>query len=223
MLGYWFVSHDFADDLGLEYSNEAAKELKQLLSRLRVRIDCEGDAVTLRIRRNEDVIPVLRSIYERVGWELVELEKIESAVLAYQRPRAKRIATGDTFLIPISEDVFGLGQVLELTHKAPTVAVFPCVGAAPEVQSKDPASLKPLSILHLGLGCSLYTGRWPVVASHAVIHSPAAGPGGDRDSIGAVSYGSDGPVVELLRAYVGLDAWEHGFADRDYLRKLVLK
>jgi len=222
-MSYWFVSHDFAEVLGVEYNRQAAKELKQVLSGLRVSLEYEGDAVTLRIRRNEDVIPALRSIYQRAGWDPTELAQIESSVRAYKRPRAKKIQIGDTFLIPVSDELFGLGQVLDIPHKAPTVAVFFCVGPAHELESKDPISMKPLSILHLGLGCSLFTGEWPVVASHRVVHSPSAGPFGDREAIGAISWPGDGPVVELLRAHAGLDAWEQeGFANPDYLRRLVL-
>lgn len=223
MLGYWFVSYDFADALELEYSRQAAKELKQILDGLRVRIDYEADAVTLRIRRNEDVIPVLRSIYQRVRWDPAELEQIERSVRDYKRPRAKKVAVGDVFLIPISDERFGLGQVLDLRRKAPTVAVFPFVGPAPEVQIKDPVQTKPLAILHLGPGCSLFTGKWPVIGSRPVAHSPAAGHSGDRDSVGAISWGGDGYVVQLLRTNAGLDSWEQDFADPNYLRKLVLK
>lgn len=221
-LSYWFVSHDFADVLDVDYTKEAARQLEQLLGGLGVRVDHEADAVTLRIKRNENVIPALRSIYAHAGWEPSELDRIAESVRTFKRPRAKKIAAGDTFLIPIGVDVVGLGQVLEVRYRAPTVAVFRCVGAARAVEQENPASLKPLSILHLGLGCSLLTGEWPIISSHRVAHSPAAGRGGDRDSIGAISFGGDGYVVELLRAHAGLDTWEQGFADPDYLRKFVL-
>lgn len=221
-LPYWFVSRDFADALGLECSRDAAKQLAQLLAGLKVRVDHEADAVTLRIRRNEDVIPALRSVYERAGWDAAELERIEESVRTFKRPRARKIAAGDTFLIPIGEDAFGLGQVLEVSHKAPTVAVFRCTGAARMLEREDPASLKPLAILHLGLGCSLLSGEWPVIGAHPAVHSAARGYGGKRNAVGSISFGGDGPTVALLRAHAKLDSWEQGFADPGYLRRFVL-
>jgi hypothetical protein len=222
-LAYWFLSCDFADAFGLEYSRDAARELKQLVGHLAARVDYEADTVTLRIKRNENVIPTLRAIYARLHWDAAELRKIEATVLAYKRPRAKKIAAGDTFLIPIADGVYGLGQVLEVQYRAPTVAVFRCVGPAADIERNDPASLRPLAILHLGRGCSLFTGGWPVIASHRVRHSPAGGTTGARDTIGAISWGDDGYTVELLRAHAGLDTWEQDFADPDWLRKHVLE
>lgn len=219
---YWFVSHDFADALGLDYSRDAARQLEQLLGGLGVRVDHEADTVTLCIKRNEDVIPALRALYSHAGWDPAELQQIEQSVRTFKRPRAKKLAAGDTFLIPISDDVVGLGQILEVRHKAPTVAVFRCVGSARDVERENPAALRPLAIQHLGLGCSLLTGEWPIISSHPVVHSPSAGRGGARDSVGAVSFGGDGYIVELLRAHAGLDSWEQGFADPNYLRKFVL-
>ena len=221
-LSYWFVSHDFADALDLDYSRDAAQQLEQLLGGLGVRVDHEADAVTLRIERSEDVIPALRTIYTHAGWDPSELDRIAESVRMFKRARPKKIAAGDTFLIPIGDDIVGLGQVLKVQHKAPTVAVFRCVGPARDVERESPAALKPLAIQHLGLGCSLLTGEWPIISSHRVVHSPAAGHGGARDAIGAVSFGGDGYVVELLRAHAGLDSWEQGFADPNYLRKFVL-
>lgn len=223
VLPYWFVSHDFADALHLEYSEEARTQLEGLLSGLGVQVDHEADSVTLRIKRNADVIPALRAMYAHVGWAQAELEQIEMAVRNFKRPRAKAIAEGDIFLIPIGDDMVGLGQVLKMSHKAPTVAVFRVVGLARDIERDDPASLKPLAILHLGLGCSLFTGGWPVISKRPVVHSPARGFGGARDGTGAVSFGGDGCVVSLLRAHAGLDTWEHGFADPAYLRKFVLE
>lgn len=222
-LAYWFVSHDFAGALGVEYSRDAAKELKQLLHGLRVQIDYEADEVTLRIKSKDDVIPALRRIYERLGWPVAELDQLEAAVRNYERPRPRKIAKGDTFLIPLGDGIYGLGQVLDAGRQAPTVAVFPWTGGAQEVAAHDPGSGRPLTILHLGVGCSLITGEWTVIASHPVVHSASAGPGGKRDTVGCRSYGGDGPVVRLLRAHAGLATWEEGFADPDYLRKLVLK
>lgn len=222
-LPYWFVSHDFADALHLEYSRDAARQLEQLLGGLGVRVDHEADAVTLRIKRDEDVIAALRALYTHVGWDPAELERIAESIRNFKRPRARKIAAGDTFLIPIGNDMVGLGQILEVRRKVPTVAVFRCVGLARDVERENPAALKPLAIQHLGLGCSLLSGQWPIVSSHPVIHSPAGGHGGARDGIGAVSFGGDGYIVELLRAHAGLDSWEQGFADPDYLRKFVLE
>lgn len=222
-LAYWFVSHDFAGALGVEYSRDAAKELEALLRDLCVRIDYEADDVTLRIKSKDDVLPALRLIYARAGWDTAELDAIEVPVRDYKRPRPRKVAEGDAFLIPLGGEVFGLGQVLDNSDGAPTVAVFPWIGSASDVQQRDPRASRPLTILHLGLGCSLFTGEWPVVASHQVVHSPSAGPGGARNAVGARSYGGDGPVVELLRAHAGLDTWEQGFADPGYLRKLVLR
>lgn len=222
-LGCWFVSHDFAGSFGLEYSRDAARELKELLRGLPVRIDYEADAVTLRISQKDDVVPALRTIYERLGWATAELEPLEAIVRAHKRPRPKRVASGDAFLIPLGDDVYGMGQVLELSHRAPTVAVFPWVGPAREVETRDPTSARPLSILHLGLDCSLFTGEWPVIGSHRVVHSPSAGVGGKRNAVGSRSFGGDGFVVRLLRAHAGLDDWERGFVDPAYLRTLVLE
>lgn len=222
-LGYWFVSHDFADALGMEYSRDAARELKGVLRGIRARIDYEGDGVTVRIQRTEDVIPTLRAIYRRLEWPDAELDEIEKSVRTYKRPRPKKIAVGDTFLIPVTEDLFGLGQVLEITHRAPTVAIFRCVGRAEEIEATDPTTASPLSILHLGLGCSLYTGGWPVVGSHRVGHSPSGAYGGARHSVGAHSFGGDGVAVQLLRAHAGLESWEQQlYGEPGYLRKFVL-
>ena len=222
-LPYWFLSHDFAETFGVRYSREAAAELQELVGDLGARVDYEADAVTLRVKRNESVIPTLRAIYQRMQWDGTELERIEASVLAHKRPRPKKVAVGDTFLIPIGDDKYGLGQVLEIAYKAPTVAVFRCVGRAAELEQNDPRKLRPLAILHLGLGCSLFTNDWPVIASHRVVHSPSGGFGGARDAIGSHSFSGDGYVVELLRAHAGLRSWEDGFADPDWLRKFVLE
>ena len=140
-LAYWFVSHDFAEPLGFEYSRDAVRELKQLVGHLGARVDYEADAVILRIRRNESVVPTLRAIYVRLQWDAAELQRLEPAILAYRRPRAKEITAGDVFLIPIGNDLYGLGQVLDVQYKAPTVAVFRFVGSRAEVEAKDPKSL----------------------------------------------------------------------------------
>ena len=222
-LAYWFVSHDFAEALGLEYSRDAARELKQLVGHLGARVDYEADAVTLRIKRNENVVPTLCAIYARMQWDTAELQQIEASILAHKRPRPKKISAGDTFLIPIADGVYGLGQVLDVQYKAPTVAVFRSVGPAADIEGSDPTKLRPLAILHLGLGCSLFTGDWPVIGSHRVAHSPAGGTSGARYAIGAISWGDDGYTIELLRAHAGLDTWEQDFADPNWLRKHVLE
>ena len=222
-LPYWFVSHDFAGVLGLDYSRDAATQLKQLLADWKVSVDHEADEVTLRIRRNEDVIPALRAIYARAGWDPAELAQVEEPVRTFKRPRARKIAACDTVLVPFGGEVVGLGQVLEVRRKVPTVALFRATGPAREMEQQNPAALKPLSILHLGLGCSLFTGEWPVFASHPVVHSPAGGFRGDRDCVGAISFGGDGPAVAMLRAHAELDTWEQGYADPEYLRKFVIQ
>lgn len=221
ILSHWFVSHDFAGELGLEYSSDAAKVLRRAISTRGVRIDYEADAVTVATSRKAAVISMLREIYQHIGWDAAELDGIESRVLKFKRPRPRAVTIGDVFLVPISEELFGLGQVLDKTFHAPTIAIFSCTGRKAEVESRHPADCTALTILHIG-GSSLYTGRWPIIGKAPVKLDPYSGPGGARLAVGSRSYGGDGPVHELLRAHAGLDDWLPMFGEQDYLRKLVI-
>jgi hypothetical protein len=222
LLSYWFVSHDFAGALGLEYSKEAAKILKNAISTRGVKIDYEADAVTVRTSRQAAVVPALREIYRCVGWDAGELDRIESQVLRFKRPRPRPVATGDVFLIPIDVDLFGIGQVLDLTHGIPTIAVFSCSGKAVEMENRRPENCTVLTIVHIH-GSSLYKGQWPVIGRASVELDPGSGPKGRLGTVGSSNYGGDGPVRELLRAHAGLDGWVPMFGDPAHLRKLVMK
>jgi hypothetical protein len=220
LLPYWFVSHDFAGALGLEYSRDAAKILRRAIPPGGGKIDYEADAVTLWISRNDRVIPTLMAIYQRLGWDTAELAEIEAQVLAFKRPRPRKVSVGDVFLVPVAPDLFGLGQVLDINHKAPTVAIFTCLGSSKDLERFTISEGKALTILHI-LGDSLYKGQWPIVGSNEVRLDASSGPGGKRFGEGSMSCG-DEPIVELLKAYAGLRTWEEGYHDPNELRKLVL-
>ena len=221
LLSYWFVSHDFAEELKLEHSKAAAATIKRALAPSGVKVDYEADAVTLRISRKEFVLPSLESLYALLGWSATELAALKPHIDAFKRPRPRSLVTGDIFHIPIADNLVGIGQILEINHKAPTVAVFTRIGTASEVQPSEVSRFKLLTILHIG-GMSLYKGLWPVISSSAPLHNPSAGPGGKAYAVGSTSYGGDGPIVELLGAHAGHRSWSEGFHDPLYLKKLVL-
>ncbi|MGE0441549.1 MAG: hypothetical protein AB7L66_05130 [Gemmatimonadales bacterium] len=221
ILSDWFISADFAGLLGLEYSRDAAKQLRELLAGTRTGLDYEADEVTLRFRSGKKVVAALRQLYSGLGWDARELDAAEPDILAYRRPRPLPVALGDVFTVPIVPDRCGVGQVIDLQHDSPTVAIMRWLGSAPEAAGVKIASLKPLTILHT-LGPALRTGEWPIIGNQPVTLDPASGPGGRQYTVGAKSYGGDGPVPELLRAYAGLAAWDQGFYDPEYLRKLVM-
>lgn len=221
LLSYWFVSHDFAAELKLDYSRQAAAALKGAVAPRGVRIDYEADAVTIRISRNELVIPTLESIYALIGWETAELAQLKPQVERFKRPRPRSLSVGDIFHIPFAPDLVGLGQVLDINQKAPTVAIFTCVGSSSEVLPTKLPDARPLTILHIG-GNSLYKGAWSVVGSVTPTHDPTSGPGGKLFTVGSKSYGGDGPIVRLLQAHAGIRSWSEGFHDPHYLEQLVL-
>jgi hypothetical protein len=221
LTSYWFVSHDFAGAMGLEFSRDAARELKKAIGPGRARIDYEADAVTVRISRKENVIPTLAAIYHRIGWDKSELDSITPQVMACKRPRPRKIAIGDVFLVPFAPERFGLGQVLDVNYKFPTVAVFTSVGTAEELAARPVSGCDALTILHIH-GNALYKGQWPVIGSAPVKLDPAAGPGRKTGEVGSTTWGGDGPIVDLLGAFVGLRTWEEGYHDPNDLRKLVL-
>jgi hypothetical protein len=221
ILPYWFVSHDFAQLLGVEYSSEAAKMLKRIVPG-GARIDYEADAVVMRISRKERVMPALRAIYAHAGWDSSELDAAEKQIAGFRRPKPCRVAAGDAFLVPFADDLYALGQVLEIRYKAPTVAIFDSIGHAETLIKRGPSGLRPLTILHIG-GNSLYKGAWQIIGSYPVVQDPSSGPGGRYGAVGSISYGGDGPIVDLLRAKAGLRSWEEGFYEPNYLRKLVLR
>jgi hypothetical protein len=221
LLSYWFVTYDFAGALGLEYSRDAAKILKRALPPGGAKIDYEADVVTLRISGNDRVIPTLMAIYQQLGWDTAELIEIEPQILAFKRPRPRKVAVGDVFLVPVAPGLFGLGQVLDIHHKAPTVAIFTRLGSSADLERFAISEGKPLTILHIG-GNSLYKGQWRIIGSSDVHLDPSCGPGGNRFDVGSTSWGGDGPIVDLLKAYAGSRSWEEGYRDPNELRKLVL-
>jgi hypothetical protein len=218
---YWFVSHDFAGALGLEYSRDAAKILKRAVPPGGGKVDYEANAVTLRISRNDHVIPTLMAVYQCLGWDTAELAEIEPQILAFKRPRPRKVSVGDVFRVPVAPDLFGLGQVLDINYKAPTVAIFTCRRSSKDLERFTISEGKALAILHIG-GDSLYKGQWPIIGSSEVRLDPSSGPGGKCFGEGSTTFGGDGPIVNLLRAYAGLQTWEEGYYNPNELRKLVL-
>lgn len=216
------LAADFAGALGLEYSRDAARVLKNAISTPGIQIDYEADAVFVKTSRKGAIIPALRELYQRIGWDAAELDAVEAQVSKFKRPRPRKVAVGDVFLVPISDEIFGLGQVLDLKFRAPTIALFPFIGSREDAADLNPSTRIPLTILHIG-GRSLYQGRWPIRGNDPVQHDPSSGPGGDRMAVGSRSYGGDGPVLELLRAYAGLDEWSPMFGESDYLKRLLVR
>ncbi len=221
LLSYWFVTHDFAGAFGLEHSQDAAKILKRALPPRGAKIDYEADVVTVWISRNDRVIPTLMAIYGQLGWDTAELIEIEPQILAFKRPRPRKVSVGDVFLIPVVPDVFGVGQVLDINYNAPTVAIFTRLGESSDLEHFAVAEGQPLTILHIG-GNSLYKGQWRIIGRCEVKLDPSCGPGGKQFEVGSTSWGGDGPIVDLLKAFAGLRSWEEGFHDPNVLRNLVL-
>lgn len=221
LLPYWFVSHDFAGELNLEYSKDAAAAIKQAIATRGVRIDYEANAVTLRISRNEQVMPTLISLYNLLKWDTAELEPHRTQVVTFKRPRPRKLSVGDIFHVPISGGLVGLGHVLEIAYKAPTVAIFASIGFPNEMPPSETSKSKLLTILHIG-GSSLYKGEWPIIGNSISILDPSSGPGGKNLSVGSISYSGNGPIVDLLMAYAGKRSWSEGFHDPQFLRKLVI-
>jgi hypothetical protein len=223
MTSRWFISRDFAGDFGLEYSSEAAKLLRKALPR-GAEVEYEADAVTVTIARKSNVVPALLAIYECLGWDPAEVLAAEPRVLSYKRPQPRKLAVGDVFLVPVAEGLFGIGQVLDVHYGHPTVAVFRVTGAEGELElgQAQICRSKPLTILHT-LGNSLLMGKWRIIGNRGVRLNASSGPGGEIHQVGSVSYGWDGPVVEILRAHIGIGPWNPYPREQDSLVHLVME
>ena len=124
-----------------------------------VRIDYEADFVNLGIARRANIDPALTAIYERLGWDQAELAELAPKVLSFKCPRAHPIRIGDVFRIPVTGELFALGQVLYAEDIGQTIAVFPPVAPRAELKADLVKTTKPLTILHV-IGVSLLKGEW---------------------------------------------------------------
>jgi hypothetical protein len=223
MTSHWFISHDFAGEFGLEYSSEAAGRLRKALPR-GAQMEYEADAVTVTIARKSNVVPALLAIYECLGWDPAEVLAAEPRILSFKRPPPRKLAVGDVFLVPVTEDQFGIGQVLDMHYGHPTVAVFRVTGPEGELElgQGQICRSKPLTILPT-LGNSLLTGKWRIIGNERVRLNASSGPGGKMFEVGSVSYGGDGPVVEILRAHIGIGPWNPYPKEEFSLVRLVMK
>lgn len=221
LLPHWFVSENFAELLGVEYSSDAAKVVRHALAGARAEIEDEADAVTIRIRASKNVMPTLRQLYDGLGWDAAELDAIEPRVAAFKRPKPVAIAVGDVFVVPLTGDEVGVGQILDLQRTAPTVAILRWLGTRDEAARLDVASVTPLTIIHT-LGTSLLTGAWPIVGRQGVTLDPASGPDGARNKIGAQRFGGDGPVVAMLELFAGREMPAGQLFSEGHLRRLFM-
>lgn len=223
MTSRWFISRDFAGDFGLEYSSEAAGRLRKALPH-GAEVEYEADAVTVTIAKKSNVVPALLAIYECLGWDPAEVLAAEPRILSFKRPRPRKLAVGDVFLVPVAEEQFGIGQVLDVHYGHPTVALFRVTGTEGELEvgHAEICGSKPLTILHT-LGNSLLTSEWRIIGNEPVRLKASSGPGREYGQVGSVSYGGDGPVVAILRAHLGIGPWNPYPNERDSLVHLVMK
>jgi hypothetical protein len=227
--GYFSIFEDLADFFGKEYQIDAVKLLRANLKDIRPKasIDYESDYTHIATSNVDTLLYVIKVIFnltkdEYINGEVLDLIKLKIFFehAKKTRPKAKVWVTGDVFSIPLFDQTFTFGQVLD--KKYCTCALFNIKSNDNTLDKSDFNQFIPISILHLSNGDLLDNGKWQILFNENVKLNPNDGSGGKFGTIGAVSYGGCGVMNDLANSYWGLKPWNTMYKE-DYYDGLLLK
>lgn len=224
------IFHDLAELFGKEYQSEAVKLLRAKLKEVKPKpsIDYESDNVSISTSNIETLLTVINAIIElsddknKKSSPSINQDELKLVFenAKKNRPKPKKWDVGDVFAIPLSDDTFSIGQVIDKRYGC-TCALFDVHIKEALLNPSDFRKLSPISILHLGTNL-LNNGTWQIQFNDLVTLDPAGGSGGKFGEVGSTSYGGGGTMTDLADVYFGLQPWNVMF-DEDYYDKMLLK
>ena len=227
--GYFSIFEDLTELFGKEYQSDAVKVLRAKIkdSKPKASIDYESDFTHITTSNVETLLSVINAIIELTQDKQEEYLKIDQIALKdlferakRNRPKPKEWKTGDVFSIPLADNMFSFGQVLNKRYC--TCVLFNFKSNEPDLSKSDFLKLQPLSILHLSNGNLLNNGRWKIIFNEQAKLDANAGYGGRAGTIGSISYGGCGVMADLANAYWGFQPWNVMY-EEDYYDKLLLQ
>lgn len=223
------IFEDLAELFGKEYQSEAVKLLRAQLKEVKPKpsIDYESDNAYISTSNTDTLISVINALVElsddenKKSFPSINQDELKLAFVNAKknRPKPKKWEVGDVFAIPLCDNTFSIGQVLD--KKYCTCALFEIRINNPLFNQSDFRKLRPISILHLGTDL-LNNGTWQILFSDQVTLDPTSGSGGKFGEVGCISYGGGGTMTDLADAYFGLQPWNVMY-DEDYYDKMLLK
>ena len=224
------IFEDLAELFDKEYQNEAVKLFKSKIKDVKPKpsIDSESDFTSIQTSNVDTLISVINAIIDLCTDEnkksFAQLDEVELkktfANAKKNRPKPKEWNTGDVFAIPLADNSFSFGQVLD--KKFCTCVLFDIRSDNTVLNASEFKRLKPMSILHLSNGDLLNNGQWQILFNEQVTVNPNSGSGGRFGDIGSKSYGQCGTLTDLANAYWGLMPWNVLY-EEDYYDKILLK
>jgi hypothetical protein len=227
---FW-IFEDCAELIGLEFQSEAFKILKSRLKDTKPKpsMDYEADYLHISSANVDTILATIESIIELSSPEtrtkfgnidFIALKK-ELSWAKKNRPKPKQWQIGDVFSVPLKDNSFTIGQVLDKRYHC-TCAVFDHrTFTQLNITATEFRKLKPISILHLAAD-QLNNGNWRILFNTKVTVNPDAGQGGKYGEIGSISYGSGKTLTDFAEVYWGLDPWNVK-AEEDYYDQMLLK
>jgi hypothetical protein len=217
------IFEDLAELFGKEYQSEAVKLLSAKLKDIKPKptIDYESDNVSITTSNTDTLLSVIDSIIELCTNEnkklFLEINREELNIVfenaKKNRPKPKKSNIGDVFVIPLCDNTFSIGQVIDKKHHC-TCALFEIRINVIQLTVSEFKKLRPISILHLSDNL-LSNGTWEFLFNEQVTLNPNSGCGGRYGDIGSASFSPE-MITDLANAYWGILPWNVMFDENFY-------
>lgn len=229
---YFSLFEDFAELFDKEFQSEAYKLLKEKLKDVKPKpqMDYEADFISIETTNVDTLLATIEAVVFlsctdfKLQFPVIDYEalRIEFTEVKKNRPKPKVWDTGDVFTIPLRDNSYSIGQVLD--KRRCTCALFEFKSHnKPSLETINFKQLKPISICHLSNGDLLNNGTWEVIFNATVSLNPNSGHGGKPGEIGSRSYGGCGILTDLAEVYWGLYPWNTKYHENFYDEMLLKK
>ncbi|WP_044640357.1 Imm26 family immunity protein [Risungbinella massiliensis] len=137
-INYYYISQDLADYFGVinnyEVEDIVKKKRKESSGRWKIELDSESQCFVARSKRAEDLLELAIWILQRTkALKKEEEEEIRTKAINIMNnwipPKSQRWKVGDIFVIPLQQEKYAFGQVLQDDSYRTVCALFEhCLG-----------------------------------------------------------------------------------------------
>lgn len=202
------IFQDLTTILKKETNFDCEKLIKDVFQNIKLKTDSESDNTLIQTKDPKNIVEIAVYLNKFAGIEFSskEISEIRGILQNWKKPKKQKWEEGDIFSIPLNNDKYAFGQIIENYYGLPICLLFKGIfNGIPN--GKVILKQEPLAILMITID-DIVTHNYKVLFNHSpVLTVPIPK---RRDKIRTITYASDS-LIKISEGYAKLTNWDSDF------------